>query len=406
MRTNNFGKALFALVGAATVFLPVPPALAVWQPTTSSSTQYFVPDAYAGRKLANSSTAYRYVGAGTQRFDGAKQLVAKYPREVRTDLKNPFQQTLANGVYTVTKLVRSDKWNDAQYQTPWTLYNMKQKQYQTTNTFVFEWRDGVNGATLFTNDPNFEVGPWTNTGATEKDTINAAGADLWPSFVKEDANTTNQEVVLSKVPLSLASADAARAKSATFLSDSGSGGGSTAVAGSQKRAVFKADDAVVSESKKAEKPGKGGIQIELPGAGSTADPGRAPIVNASPTPAPTPAPLVASDWLGTWVSGPDARLKKGEYDYQIVFQDTDSTAKTVALNYTFDSWLNNTNQDRLPPTTNELGTKLSADMSSFIDDKGTMNANLNLVRDADGQLRVVGTVVMSGQKYNLNLFKR
>ncbi|MBO9541728.1 hypothetical protein J7643_14155 [bacterium] len=407
MRKHHFGKVLLALVGAATVVLPAGPALANWQLTGTSSNTYFVPDVYQGRKLANSAVDTRYVPAGTQRFDGAKQLVSKTPREVRTDLKNPSKERLDNGIYEVYKLVKFDLWNDAQYQTPWTLYNMKQKQSQTTNFFVFEWRDQISGAIIRDNDPNFEVGPWTNIGSTEKDTVAATGADLWPQLVKEDFRSENRDVMLARVPLSLASNEAAKAKSATFLSDSGSGGNATAVSGSQKRVTFKADEAIVSETKKETTGGSGGIGSDnLIGGvgtgvgGSTTGNGNANgtgngNATPAPSPTPTPAPVVSTDkgfamedWYGTWQS----KGKSGNgYDYQIVIKKYSN--KT--FQYNFDSWFNADKFDRMPATSFSYNGAFTSDKKEqYKDSDGWLNCELKLERDKSGKLKLKGKVTI------------
>ncbi|HEY9898793.1 MAG TPA: hypothetical protein V6D00_06390 [Pantanalinema sp.] len=416
MSNHRFGKAVLALVGAATL-LPAAPALAAWQLNGTTTSTVFVPDVYQGRKLANSSVAYRYVPAAAQRFDGAKQLVGKTPREVRTDLKNPSKELLSGGIYSVYKLVRSDKWNDAQYQTPWTLYNMKQKQAQTTNFFVFEWRDQISGAIIRDNDPNFEVGAWGDTGSPEKDTVAGTGADLWDYLVKEDFRTENQEVMLAKVPVALASSEAAKAKSATFLSDSGSGGSVTSVAGSQKRTAFKADEAVVSNAKEPASAGTSGRDVNLPGSSNvtslpTATPAPVvvnPIPAQSPTPVvvkptPTPAPVVVTnndkdkdkdkdkgfsmeDWVGAWKS-------KGQsgnaYDYQVVVQKFSNKN----IKYSFDSWFRADAFDNLPPTEFSTNGAFADDKkTAYLDSEGTVNCNLKLIRE-NGQLRMTGTVTM------------
>lgn len=396
MRMNKLYKAMFALVAAGTV-VPVAPAVAApdpgpgwvltgqrtvrnWVPEAGSGwvlvgqrqvTEFvadpvtaplppgangaghwemvsfrdrseFVADSAMSRKLANSSTAYRYVvgSPATQGFADEKVVVSKTPREVRTDLKNPYRETLNAGIYSVTKLVRSDKWNDVQYQTP--VYNMKQKQFQTTNYFNFEWTDGIYGTLMREPDPKSDVGAWTNTGAIERDGL--ARYDLWPNLVKEDSTTANVEVTLARVPLSLASADAAKAKSATFLSDSGSGGSTTAVAGSQKRAVFKADDAIVSDSKPVEVANSGGVKVdELPSTGvvvrptPTPAPTQAPSQGtaANPKPTPTPAPKdpqqVLADLLNDKIRVEEMQEIVGKYVWAGEQQGDEDLAKSVKL---------------------------------------------------------------------------
>jgi hypothetical protein len=406
MNKHHLGKAALALVGTAAFLAPLtwtPQALA-WDLVSSDTQKVFVPDVYQGRKLANTSVATRYVGAGTKREDGARLLVGKTPREVLTDIKNPSRETLDNGIYAVYKLVRADKWNDVQYKTPWTLYDMKQKQSQTTSFFVFEWKDGVNNTVIRNNDPNFEIGPWLDTGAPEKDAVAGTGADLWPELVKEDFRSENREVQLARVPLSLASNEAAKAKSALFLSDSGNGGGSTSVSGSQKRATFKADEAVVSETKKP------AATTEQAASNTTAK------ALPTPTPVATPTPskidngkaITMDDWIGTWTS----KGKSGNaYDYQLVIAKY--SAKNVK--YTFDSWFNVDAFDKMGPTDYSTnGTFVDDKKTAYKDTQGTVNCDLRLVRE-NGLLRLSGTVtlrqmdwygnVKASKTYSVNLTK-
>ncbi|MNY20299.1 hypothetical protein D3C86_1537720 [compost metagenome] len=209
--------------------------------------------------------------------------------------------------------------------------------------------------------------------------------------------------MLAKVPLSLASNEAAKAKSATFLSDSGSGGSATSVAGSQKRAVFKADEAIVSETKKETSGGTGAGNVQLPSSDNVisqpkATPTPPPIVFV-PTPAPvltipTPAPVVndkgftMDDWIGTWQS----KGKSGNsYDHQVVIKKYNN--KT--FQYNFDSWFNADKFDRMPPTSFSYnGTFNNEKKDHYKDDDGWLNCDLKLERDKNGKLKLKGKVTM------------
>lgn len=263
-----------------------------WEMVHFRDRNYFVADSAITRKLVATNKQQQYVSAGTQRFDAERVQVDRTPREVRTDLKNPSKETLDNGIYSVYKYVQIDTWDDVQYKSP--VFNMKQKQVRDENVFQFQWADGIYGNLMSEPDSKLDYTAWTNSGATERNGL--ARYDLWDQLVKENANTVKKDLLLARVPLTLASNEAAKAKSATFLSDSGSGGSATSVAGSQKRAVFKADEAVVAEKTKQESKG-GGIgadDLNLPGNGNGNGNGASSVGNlpSNPKVDPTPTPIV------------------------------------------------------------------------------------------------------------------
>jgi hypothetical protein len=344
------GKPLAALAVMGVLALQAAPASAYWVETANRDRSYFIPKDSATRMLASSTvTGNRFVPAGKQRFDGAKQVVSKTARTSRTDLKNPYRETLKNGSYEVTKLVREDRWNDVQYKTPWSLYSMKQPQEQKTLHYAFVWSDPDGGDSY--PDPVTESLPWADSGAPVKDQLLETGSDLWDHLVKEDATFANLELLLAKVPQALAANDAQAAKSGVFSSDRGQAAAS--LTGSKVRAALKANEAIASQAKAPAAPA-------------------ARISNAAPQ------KLTADSWLGTWKGG----------GHTLTFRP----GKNDTLSYSFNSF------------NNAASGTLNADKDAFRDTSGDVTATLRLER-VDGELRLRGTVSAGKRDHALDLGK-
>ncbi|MBO9542272.1 hypothetical protein J7643_16910 [bacterium] len=373
-----------------------------WEMVAFRDRNYFVADSAITRKLVASTPQGQYVGAGTQRFDAERVEVSRTPREVRTDLKNPSKEKLDNGIYEVYKLVKFENWDDVQYKSP--IWNMKQQQTRNQLSYHFQWSDGIYGTLMSEPDPKLDYTAWGNVGGPVKDSL--SGYVDWDALVKEKYVTNSKDVLLAKVPLSLASNEAAKAKSATFLSDSGSGGSATSVAGSQKRAVFKADEAIVSETKKETTGGTGAGNVNLPSDNTislpkpVATPTPVPGVIA-PTPAPvlslpTPAPVVASDkgftmedWIGSWKS---VGRSGNSYDYLLNIKKYSNKS----FQYNFDSWFNADKFDRMGPTSYSNNGSFTDEKKKehYKDGDGWLNCDLKLDRDKSGKLKLKGTVTI------------
>lgn len=197
------------------------------------------------------------------------------------------------------------------------------------------------------------------------------------NWVAKEQVTRTQYVTIGRVGSALLAAESAtptKARSSTFLSDSGSGNTKTEISGTRKRLIFKADEVAASVAKEAEI--SSGSANGLPSASSSAN-ARKYAPNPAATPAAMPTGLTADDWVGTWTQSP--------YTVTIARNGRGLAYKFAIRNR--GSW------------DNTMGGTLSNGNATFRDATGGAQCHLTLSRVGDkGTLRITGDISVWGSR--------
>lgn len=261
--------------------------------------------------------------------------------------------------------------------------------------------------------------------------VDASMDKLISTGIDDTVKTTIQAYVVDLLAGQVAASDKSMSsKSATFLSDSGSGNTKTALSGSKKRVAFKADEAVVSVSKKVEE--KGSIKdlvvlsaadrvVDLPvqaapqaaAAVAQAAPHVA-VVPAAPQAAVAQAPQVAvvaprveedededstnqtfalSDWTATFQKD----------NKRVVFTSSYSKPRAALYEKKDGEWKQKA-QDTSPPS-----GSLNSSKSSYSDSAGPAfytNGAVTLKRKKNGDIKLKGTFKGSWGTFSVEDLKR
>ncbi len=185
------------------------------------------------------------------------------------------------------------------------IYQPRQEAYQVpvTVTVAYTYYEPVTVTVTYNVDVAYEVQTGTRQVAYQVvvPVYNWVPNGDWQS--KEEITRTSF-VTVGRVGSAVMAAEAAgptKAKSSTFMSDSGTGNTKTELSGSKKRLVFKADEAVASTAKVAEvsagsirdnngNNGNGNGRNVTPAPVIVFVPTPPPVAIVRPTPAPTPRP--------------------------------------------------------------------------------------------------------------------
>lgn len=305
------------------------------------------------------------------------------------------------------------------------IYEPRQEAYQVpvTVTVAYTYYEPVTVTVTYFVDVPYQVQTGTRQVAYQV-VVPVFGWVPNGDWEAREQITRTTYATLGRIGSAIAAAEAAgpaKAKSSTFMSDSGTGNTKTQIAGSKKRLVFKADEAVASNAKVAEV-GTGGTIVDsvinrgqvISSAVRQNIPTVAPSVapTAAPTPAPTPTPAPVSNgnnrndddddddddrsaaftvdsWVGTW--------RQGNYTLTI------TKTRSGGLDYSFavrnrDSW------------SNLLGGSLRSSNTKFVDDVGGdyigIGCDLTIEREGNSAPRIKGTISASGTNYSVtNLTK-